>query len=75
MENKRAGSPLNGKIALNILAVMGQSCGGSMSIELGADPRVDTIGVFNSGVQENNTAQLPHCTVPCCLSTGTSAIS
>ena len=30
---------------------MGQSCGGFLSITLGADPRVKTIGVFNSGVQ------------------------
>jgi hypothetical protein len=52
-ENKRAGSPLTGKIALDRIAVMGQSCGGFMSLELGADPRVDTIGVFNSGAQGN----------------------
>jgi hypothetical protein len=57
-ENKRAGSPLNGKIAIDRVAIMGQSCGGFLSIELGADPRVDTIGVFNSGVQGNNMAQL-----------------
>jgi dienelactone hydrolase len=57
-ENTRAGSPLNGKIALDKIAVMGQSCGGFMSLELGADPRVDTIGVFNSGVQGNNMSQL-----------------
>jgi dienelactone hydrolase len=50
-ENKRADSPLSGKIALDRIAVMGQSCGGFMSLELGADPRVDTIGVFNSGAQ------------------------
>src|SRR5690348_9860426 len=50
-ENTRAGSPLNGKIALDRIAVMGQSCGGFMALELGADPRVKTIGVFNSGVQ------------------------
>jgi hypothetical protein len=50
-ENTRAGSPLNGKIAVDKVAVMGQSCGGFLSISLGADPRVDTIGVFNSGVQ------------------------
>ena len=50
-ENTRAGSPLNGKIALDRVAVMGQSCGGFMALELGADPRVDTIGVFNSGAQ------------------------
>ena len=57
-ENKRAGSPLNGKIALDRVAVMGQSCGGFLSIELGADPRVDTIGVFNSGAQGENVARL-----------------
>jgi hypothetical protein len=49
-ENARAGSPLNGKIATDKMAAMGQSCGGFMSIEIGADPRVGTIGVFNSGV-------------------------
>ena len=31
---------------------MGQSCGGFLSITLGADPRVKTIGVFYSGVQQ-----------------------
>jgi hypothetical protein len=51
-ENTRAGSPLEGKIALDKVAVMGQSCGGFLSIMLGADPRVKTIGVFNSGVQK-----------------------
>jgi sugar lactone lactonase YvrE len=50
-ENVRAGSPLRGKIATDQVAVMGQSCGGFLSITLGADPRVKTIGVFNSGVQ------------------------
>ncbi len=50
-ENARTGSPLNGKIATDKVAVMGTSCGGFLSIALGADPRVKTIGVFNSGVQ------------------------
>lgn len=49
-ENARDGSPLEGKIALNEVAAMGSSCGGFLSIEVGADPRVKTIGVFNSGV-------------------------
>jgi dienelactone hydrolase len=53
-ENARAGSALNGKIAADQVAAMGQSCGGFLSISLGADPRVDTIGVFNSGVQRPN---------------------
>ena len=57
-ENTRDGSPLKGKIALDKVAVMGQSCGGFMSIELGGDPRVDTIGVFNSGAQGDNIARL-----------------
>jgi hypothetical protein len=51
-ENERTGSPLKGRIALDKVAVMGQSCGGFLSITLGADPRVKTIGVFNSGVQK-----------------------
>src|SRR5215469_15246448 len=50
-EDVRAGSPLNGKIAVDKVAVMGTSCGGFLSLALGADPRVKTIGVFNSGVQ------------------------
>jgi hypothetical protein len=50
-ETGRAGSPLNGKIDTSQVAVMGQSCGGFLSVVLGADARVDTIGVFNSGVQ------------------------
>jgi dienelactone hydrolase len=58
-ENSRAGSPLNGKIDTKQVAVMGQSCGGFLSITLGADPRVGTIGVFNSGVQPRNPAAPP----------------
>ncbi len=50
-ENSRPGAPLNGKIETKRVAVMGQSCGGGLAITLGADPRVGTIGVFNSGVR------------------------
>ena len=53
-ENARDGSPLRGKVDTNQVAVMGQSCGGFLSLSLGADPRVDTIGMFNSGVQPPN---------------------
>jgi hypothetical protein len=53
-ENARDGSPLRGKIDTDQVAVMGQSCGGFLSLSLGADPRVDTIGMFNSGVQAPN---------------------
>jgi hypothetical protein len=62
-EAKRSGSPLAGKIAVAKMAVMGQSCGGFMSIELGADPRVGTIGVFNSGVQPPGGDPAPGATI------------
>lgn len=53
-ENARADSPLRGKVDTTQMAAMGQSCGGMLSITLGADPRVGTIGVFNAGVQAPN---------------------
>jgi hypothetical protein len=52
-ENARPGSPLKGKIATKRIAVMGQSCGGGLALELGADPRVATIGVFNYGTGDD----------------------
>jgi dienelactone hydrolase len=51
-ENARAGSPLQGRIETRRVAVMGQSCGGFLAMLLGADPRVSTIGVLNSGLHE-----------------------
>jgi hypothetical protein len=50
-EAMRAGSPLAGKIDKEHVAVMGVSCGGFLTLALAEDPRVDTIGVFNSGAQ------------------------
>jgi poly(3-hydroxybutyrate) depolymerase len=58
-ENRRRGSPLIGKIALDRVAVVGQSCGGFLALELGADPRVDTIAMFNSGAQGDDVARIP----------------
>lgn len=57
-ENTRDGSHLEGKIQVGKVAVMGQSCGGRLSIEVGSDARVDTIGVFNSGLQPDQYAAL-----------------
>ena len=37
---------------------MGQSCGGELAIELGADPRVATIGVFNYGTTDDSLKKL-----------------
>lgn len=79
-EAKRDGSPLKGKIATDRMAVMGQSCGGFLSVALGVEPRVKTIGVFNSGVQAANpnapagpfptTASLPKLQGPVLLING-----
>lgn len=41
---------LRGRIDTDRIAIMGQSCGGLMTIEAAHDPRIDTIGVINSGV-------------------------
>ena len=53
-ENDRRGSPLRGKVATDQMSAMGQSCGGFMSVGAGADPRVGTIGMFNSAVSPPN---------------------
>jgi hypothetical protein len=63
-ENARDASPLEGKIALDRVAAMGSSCGGFLSIEVGADPRVDTIGVFNSGVTRLDPNKPPPFPIP-----------
>jgi dienelactone hydrolase len=45
-----ADGPLKGRIDTSKVAAMGQSCGGLMVIEAAHDPRLDTIGVINSGM-------------------------
>jgi hypothetical protein len=49
-EGARAGSPLAGRIKTDAVAVMGMSCGGNLALEAARDPRVDTLGMWNSGV-------------------------
>ena len=50
-EATRNGSPLARKVDVDRVAVIGVSCGGFLAVGAAADPRVDTVGVFNSGVQ------------------------
>ena len=52
-ENRRAGSPYFGRLDLDQVAVMGQSCGGVQAIAAAFDPRVKTLGVWNSGLFDN----------------------
>lgn len=61
-EAGRKGSPLAGKIDTDRVAVMGVSCGGVLTLALAPDPRVDTIGVFNSGVSAPGAAGVPGAT-------------
>jgi len=57
-ENQRTGSPLRGKVDMTHVAVMGQSCGGMLSLTAGADPRVTSIGVFNSGAETGDDGKV-----------------
>jgi hypothetical protein len=49
-EASRAGSALAGKIKTDSVAVMGMSCGGNLALEAARDPRVKTLGMWNSGI-------------------------
>ena len=48
-ENSREGSPYEGRLDTGKIAVMGPSCGGLQAIDAAHDPRVTTLGVWNSG--------------------------
>jgi len=52
-ENKRAGSKFLGKLDTANIAVMGTSCGGGVTGSFAGDPRVKTLGVWNSGFGTN----------------------
>jgi hypothetical protein len=49
-QGARKDSPLAGKINSDAVAVMGMSCGGNLALEAARDPRVRTLGMWNSGV-------------------------
>jgi hypothetical protein len=48
-ENGRPGSKYYQRLDTGKIAVMGQSCGGVQAIDAAHDPRVSTLGVWNSG--------------------------
>jgi len=54
-ENSREGSPYKGRIDTAKIAVAGHSCGGLQAIQAGADPRIKTVIVHNSGVFTDGT--------------------
>ena len=49
-ENRRTGSPFNGKVAVDKVAAMGHSCGGLQTVKVSTDPRITTAVVLNSGM-------------------------
>jgi len=52
-ENKSRNSRFYGKVDVEHVAAMGMSCGGLMSYGASSDPRVSTVGIWNSGLFED----------------------
>lgn len=62
-ENAREGSRYKGLIDTRAIAVAGHSCGGLQAIQAGADPRIKTVIVHNSGVFTDGTNPIKGMTV------------
>ncbi|WP_268034032.1 alpha/beta hydrolase-fold protein [Algoriphagus sp. PAP.12] len=58
-QNNDPTSPYFQKIDTQHIAVSGMSCGGLQTLEVAGDPRITTVGVFNSGVLANPGAGMP----------------
>lgn len=58
-QNRTEGSRLRGKIDAAALAVAGHSCGGLQAIQVGADPRIKTVLVHNSGIFNDSSQAMP----------------
>ena len=58
-QNSDPNSPYYQKIATDKISVSGMSCGGLQTLEVAGDPRISTIGVFNSGVLGNPGGGMP----------------
>lgn len=58
-QNADPKSPYFQKIDIDNIAVSGMSCGGLQTLEVAGDPRITTVGVFNSGVLGNPGGGMP----------------
>lgn len=56
-ENARAGAALRDRIDVEHVAMMGTSCGGYIALANAADPRIDTMGIWNSGAGDPGVIQ------------------
>jgi dienelactone hydrolase len=58
-QSKDENSRYFGKLNLEKIAVSGMSCGGLQTLEVADDPRIKTIGVFNSGIFSDSSQGMP----------------
>lgn len=58
-QNSDSSSPYYGKIDTERIAVSGMSCGGLQTLEVALDPRITTVGVFNSGILPSTNGGMP----------------
>jgi hypothetical protein len=58
-QNKDPKSPYYGRIAADMIAVAGQSCGGLEALEASVNRRVNTAIIFNSGVFRGTQPEIP----------------
>lgn len=58
-QNEDPNSPYYQKLDTKKIAVSGMSCGGLQTLEVAGDPRISTVGVFNSGVLPNPGGGMP----------------
>ena len=49
-QNKNSESPYFNAVDTEMIGVSGMSCGGLQALEVAPDPRLKTVGVFNSGI-------------------------
>ena len=58
-QNGTEGSDYYGRVDTANVAVSGMSCGGLQTLEVAGDPRVTTVGVFNSGILPTPAGGMP----------------
>lgn len=58
-QNSDSDSPYYGRVDTDNIAVSGMSCGGLQTLEVAPDPRVTTVGVFNSGILPDTIGGMP----------------
>lgn len=58
-QNADPQSPYFGRVDTAHVAVSGMSCGGLQALEVAPDPRISTVGVFNSGILPGPGSGMP----------------